>query len=246
MPTTLSATQSRGLALTTKDKRPIPNRIIRSGNGESQQLCTLFGGGDYSVDGPYFYYIVNMFLERGIDCLLIDRVWGRDPEWLAASRRQREDMARDEAEAILDQVLGLGYRKLSLVAKSLGTRAMIPYLKAHTTELVDREAIAQIIWLTPSLGEQWSILRSPFQHYVVIGSEDKLYGRMKDFKDIPQSVIPGGDHGLDAGTPAESAAALAEVLPQLAAWLDATSAGPRAGTNEEGAEKPTANHSQRA
>lgn len=209
----------RGLSLSSSHQGPVPNRIIRVGNEPSEHLCTFFPGSDYSVDGPYFYFLINMFLESGVDCLLIDRVWAREAEWLNANRLRREALARDEASAVLDQVLSLGYSTHSIVAKSLGTRAMAPYIKSHAGKLSRRNCIAQFIWLTPSLGEQWSVLRTPFRHYVVIGSEDKLMTQFEPYTDIDHSVIKNADHGLDRGNAVESAAALCSLLPDLARWV---------------------------
>lgn len=209
----------RGLALSNSNQGPIPNRIIRVGSEPSEHLCTFFPGSDYSIDGPYFYFLINMFLERGVDCLLIDRVWAREAEWLNANRLRREALARDEAAMVLDQVLSLGYPTHSIVAKSLGTRAMAPFIKSHASKLSRRNCIAQIIWLTPSLGEQWSVLRTPFRHYVVIGSEDKLMSQFQPYTDIDHSVIKNADHGLNRGNAIESAAALCSFLPDVSRWL---------------------------
>ena len=211
--TTLDITGHRGL--------PVPNQLLRP-RGPIEHLVVLLPGYRYTLDMPLFYYAENRALEVGADVLRVEVAYVRVAEFQAADDDEQRRWLLEDTEAALHATLAQrSYRGVTLVGKSLGTRAMA-HLLAGAPEAWDA------VWLTPVLAEPPVVagVRSfSGRSLVVIGTADPHYdpALLADLAAKPgieTIVVDGADHGMDIpGDPVASVRALGRYVEALVRFL---------------------------
>ena len=154
----------------------------------------------------------------------VEYAYNRDPTFGAISEAERNAWLSADASAVFGAVAALGeYERVTVLAKSLGTRAL-----AHVLAAEPPPSIAQAVWLTPLLRDaavREAIRMTSIPSLVVIGSEDPHYDA-DVLRDVTEGsaeepvVIEGADHSFDIGLdPHASFRALDQVLAALDRFL---------------------------
>lgn len=151
----------------------VPNRFFRQ-DAESDRLAIILPGYGQSADTPLLYFTTSHFLDLRADILLVDYRYSQraDYQRMDAEGRQRRLIADTTAAGHAARA-ERQYRHITLIGKSLGTRAM-----AHL--LVTEESLrdADTIWFTPVWEEgpiHTTLLAAKQRALVVIGTADPHY-----------------------------------------------------------------------
>lgn len=196
----------------------------RLNNLNSRELAVLLPGFRYSSDSPLFYYLRQLFSERGIDTLSVDYAYDRDAALLTDTDENRLARFKSDGQAILEFVEKLeGYDRVTIVGKSLGTISM-------GWASLENLPNARLIWLTPSISgtvltEQ--ILKCTNPSVCLIGTRDPGYSDtfVDDFTAPNRTVviIEGADHGISHEDGATASVPLVhQAIIELTSWIDAT------------------------
>lgn len=139
----------------------------------TDRLAIILPGAGYSVRMPLLYYTVSLFLESGADIL------GLEYDYRSTALRQAADFQQKLIENILAAAaVGLQqrqYQHVTLIGKSLGTRAMSWILSDKNHPFVGLPDF-RTVWLTP------------------VWSDEQIFSMMKDWKGRALHVIGTGDH----------------------------------------------------
>ena len=202
----------------------VPNTFFAQ-DSETHHLAVVFPGLGYTAHMPALYYPRRLLLERGADVLLVEydyrgRVNFRMPRDPERDRWFFEDVAAACAA-------GLGQRPYSgvtLVGKSLGTRAM-GYLLTEDARL----SPARCMWLTPLLRADRlrAQMRQASGHSLfVIGTADTHYdpAYLEEVRLVSGGesvVIRGADHSLEIeGDTVGSIRAVEQIVRAMQQFLD--------------------------
>lgn len=178
----------------------VPNRFFRQ-DDETDRLAIILPGYGQSADTPLLYFTTSHFLDLRADILLIDYRYSQraDYQELDAGERQRW-LSADTTAACRAALAARHYRRITLVGKSLGTRAM-----AHLLATEEPLRGADTIWFTPVWREEpvrAALLAAEQRALVVIGTADPHYDpHLAD--EVRQAingellVIPDAEHGLE-------------------------------------------------
>lgn len=207
--------------------QPVPNQLLRQ-KEEATTLAVLLPGQGYTARMPLFYYAERIALDRRWDVLSVDYAYPplEYDDDLEVRRRRLEGRKR-ELEADVDAAFAAGigqrdYRRIVLIGKSLGTRAMTHLL----AQGIEREVWN--VWLTPLINApevREAIEAHPGRSFVAIGTADFAYDaayldRLRESGKAEVVTVAGADHGLDIeGDIAGSIRALGEVIARLDAFL---------------------------
>ncbi len=204
---------------------PVPNLLQRQAE-ETRHLAIILPGWGYTADRPVLYYPGLMLLERGADLLRVEYNYVRRPDFLAAEAAERERWLMADVTAALEAGLAQRhYDEITLIGKSIGTRAMGRLLAGEA-----RVRGARAVWLTPLLGDErlleeirgWGG-RSLF----VVGTADTHYDPARLEEAVAatrgrQVRIEGADHSLEiAGNVLQTVEAMAKVMRGLEMFLSA-------------------------
>ena len=188
------------LAIAGYRDEPVPHTFFQQGEA-TEQVAILLPGLGYTCDMPLLYYASELLLGLGADVLLVEYAYGRRPDFHAASdAEKRHWLFADTAAACRAALAKRPYRKITIVGKSLGTRAM-----GHLLTTEPAFAGASAIWLTPLLRDDHllaQIEQSARPSLFVIGTADAHYDRglvaqVGGATGGAVVVIDGADHSLE-------------------------------------------------
>lgn len=179
---------------------PVPNTLLQQ-DGETRQLAVVLPGRGYTCDMPLLYYSTRFLLGRGADVLQVEYAYHRRPDFGVLPTSLQDQWLYADVDAAYQAALSQRqYRSITLVGKSLGTRAM-----GHLLATDDRLAGARAIWITP-------LLRDPIAHAAmtrwrgpalyIIGTEDPHYDpalirAIQEATGAEFAVIEGANHSLE-------------------------------------------------
>lgn len=181
------------------DGKAVPNLLLKQ-QTETGHLAVIFPGFMYTAGMPLLYYSGLQLLERSADVLRVEYTYSEQPDFPRLADEDKAARLRADAAAAVDAALAVRpYQQITLVGKSIGTRAM--------GEVVadPRLAGARCVWLTPLLKSD-ALLRqieaAPQAGLFVSGSADSLYhpARQAALAARPGNsslVIAGADHSLE-------------------------------------------------
>lgn len=204
------------------EDRPVPNLLLKQ-QAETGHLAVLFPGYMYTAGMPLLYYSGLQLLEHGADVLRVEYTYSEQPDFPRLSDEDKAARLRADAKAAVNAALAVrSYQQITLVGKSIGTRAM--------GEVVadPRLARARCVWLTPLLKSDAlleQIEAAPHAGLFVSGSADSLYhpARQAALAARPGNsslVIANADHSLEvAGSFWASMDALQSYLRALEIFL---------------------------
>jgi hypothetical protein len=127
----------------------VPNRFFRQ-DAAASHLAIVLPGYGYGCDMPLLYFTVSHLLDQGAEVLQVDYTYSRLPAYRALDTEgQQQWLVADVTAACRMALDQRPYQRITLIGKSLGTRAMAHLL---TTE----EALqgAATIWFTPIWHEE--------------------------------------------------------------------------------------------
>ncbi len=212
------------ITITGYDSQPLPNLFLKQ-EGVTDQLALVFPGLNYSADMPLLYYSAQLLLARGADVLNVGYEYGKRADFASADAETKMAWIAADSRAALDAALqARTYRRITLIGKSIGTRA-VALLAADDPRL----RTARCIWLTPLLhdaGLVEKIRRGGQRGLFIAGTADSHY----DAAVLPELVrstagksliIAGANHSMEiAGDVFASLRALEEILRVTADFLD--------------------------
>lgn len=181
---------------------PVPHTFYQQ-EEESRHVAFLLPGMGYTSHMPLLYYPARIMLALGADVLGLEYDYNRQEDFMALSGEERKHwLISDVTNACHTVLRGRTYQEITLIGKSLGTRAMGDLLTTddHLTE-------ARAIWLTPVLRSErlyTQIKEWGKRSLIVIGTADPHYNQAR-LDEIQRStkgetlVIEGADHSLEIG-----------------------------------------------
>jgi hypothetical protein len=206
--------------------RAVPNTLYRQ-ECKANHLAIVFPGYGYQASMPALYYPVRLMLARDFDVFQVDYAYNRCADFRTSPPDEQMRWFQTDVERACDAALSQrAYRQVTLVGKSIGTRAMGHLLSADAAL---REVRTQCIWLTPLLREERlraQIVEGGRRSLFVIGTADQHYapGYLRQVQEATGGqtvVIDGANHSLEIeGDVAGSLRAMERVVRAIAQFLD--------------------------
>jgi len=201
----------------------VPNTFYQQA-GEARQLAVIFPGRKYTCQMPLLYYPIRFLLAQGADVLCVDYEYGLRTDFGKLSESEQERWLLDDVTASARSALEQrAYQQITIIGKSLGTRAM--------GNLLANEAAferARAIWLTPLFGMdklRKQIKSCGQKSLFVIGTSDPHYNE-KYLDDVREAmhhevlIIDRADHCLEIeGDVLKSLQALEQVMHAIKQFL---------------------------
>lgn len=202
---------------------PVPNTFVQQ-DGATDRLAILLPGLGYSCAMPLFYYAESFLLDDGFDVLHVEYAYNRRVGFRELPQSDQIAWLLADATAAHDAgTRQRAYREVTVIGKSLGTRAMGHLL---TEQASHQHRCA--VWLTPLLRDdrlREQIRRYSGHSFFAIGADDPHYdpAYLVDVGAAPRDnavVIAGADHSLDVPHDVTASVdAVAQVLRALRQFL---------------------------
>ncbi len=191
---------------------------------DANHIAVLYPGFGYTAQMPLMYYPGRLLVEFGADVLLVGYNYSQRPDFLSASGEERDLWLRTDTIAVYEMALAQrNYERVTLVGKSIGTRAI-----GHLLASEERLPSLRCVWLTPILRNErlcTQIRRRPHRALFVVGTADSHYDAAK-LAEVQQAtggeamVIENADHSLDIrGNVVESIRALEGIIREIQEFL---------------------------
>ena len=192
--------QETALTITGYHDAAVPNRFFRH-DGAVSHLAIVLPGYGYNCDMPLLYFTVSHLLDQSVEVLQVDYTYSRLPEYRALDAEERQRWLVADVTAACQMALAQReYQRITLIGKSLGTRAM-----AHL--LATNEALqnAATVWFTPPWQEEpirACLLAARQPALVVIGTADPYYNpdlaaEIRQAINGELVVVTDAEHGLE-------------------------------------------------
>jgi predicted alpha/beta-hydrolase family hydrolase len=202
---------------------PVPNTFYEQEESTSEGALLLPGMG-YTSHMPLLYYPARIMLSLGVDVLGLEYDYSRRKDFMALAGEERKKwLLTDVTNACRTMFKGGSYQKITLIGKSLGTRAM-----GHLLATEDQLREANAIWLTPVLRSE-SLCRQIKEwgrrSLLVIGTVDPHYNQalldeIQGATDSEILIIEGADHSLEiGGNVLQSLEAMQRIVRAIQAFL---------------------------
>ncbi len=170
----------------------------------TSHAAIIFPGWGYTAQMPGLFYPTRLMSLVGADVLQVGYAYNQRTDFQTASGEVRSEWFRADIEAALHALLAQRpYEQITLIGKSLGTRAL-----GHLLTSAKLPPRVSAVWLTPLLKDEQ--LRGQIQQYAgrslfVIGTEDPHYipeylAEVQRATGGEAILIEGGDHGLNVGS----------------------------------------------
>jgi Alpha/beta hydrolase domain len=187
-------------------------------------IAVLFPGFGYSTQMPLMYYPGQLLVESEADVLQVGYNYIQRPDFRSASADERDLWLRTDTIASYTAALAQrDYERVTLVGKSIGTRAM-----GHLFDAQEQLPSPQCVWLTPILGNEQlcaQIKQRPHRALFVVGTADPHYHPDK-LAEVQQAtsgealVIENADHSLEIkGDIIESVRVLGRIMVEIEKFL---------------------------
>jgi len=167
----------------------------------TNHIAVVFPGHGYTGRMPLMYYPRQLLLQSGADVLLVEYNYSERPDFQSASVEERDLWLKTDIipayEAAFSQ---RDYERVTLVGKSIGTRAI-----GHLLATEDRLPSLSCVWLTPIVRNEQlyaQIKQRPHKALFIVGTNDPHYDQAK-LSEVQQAtagqamVIANADHGLE-------------------------------------------------
>lgn len=206
--------------------KPVPHTFFQQ-DEDAHHVAILLPGMGYSSHMPVLYYPMSIMLALGADVLRVEYEYHRREDFMALRGNERKQwLVADTANACITVLKERSYRDITLIGKSLGTRAM-----GHLLTTEDSLKHARAIWLTPVLRSEG--LRSQIKEWgqpslFVIGTADPHYNQahLDEIRESTGSdilIIEGADHSLEIGSDIfKSLGAMEKVIRAVQAYTNSS------------------------
>ena len=202
--------------------KPVPHTFFQQ--EEAQHVAIVLPGMGYTSHMPLLYYPASIMLDLGADVLRLEYEYTRQEDFMVLKGAERKQWLLSDVTNACQTVLGeRSYEKITLMGKSIGTRAMGHLL---TTEAEFNQAAA--IWLTPvirSEGLRAQIKKWGKRSLFVIGTADQHYDPhlIEEIREATKGevlVIEGADHSLEIqGNLLQSLQAMERVIRTIQSFV---------------------------
>ncbi|MGD8226140.1 MAG: hypothetical protein PVH82_17495 [Desulfobacteraceae bacterium] len=202
---------------------PVPNTFYEQEESTSEVALLLPGLG-YTSHMPLLYYPARIMLSLGADVLGLEYDYNQRRDFMRLAGEERKKwLLTDVTNACRTMFKRGSYQNITLVGKSLGTRAM-----GHLLTTDDQLRESNAIWLTPVLRSE--SLCSQIKEWgrrslMVIGTADPHYNQalldeIQGETDSEMLIIEGADHSLEiGGNVLQSLEAMQRVVRAIQAFL---------------------------
>lgn len=195
-------------------------KTIKESNNNTS-LVIFYPGYRYTLNAPVFFYLQELFMQKGFDILGIDYRYHENADFLSTTDEEKQTWFRYDCNAIGKAIKNYseGYKRIIYVGKSLGTIVLLNQLKDG---LIQEKA--EIILLTPATDAHeiyLTIQKIQNRILIVYGNADKYYNKMyidllKGRKDVFIKVIEKAGHVFEeAGNIKQSIFNLEEVISTI-------------------------------
>ena len=202
---------------------PVPHTFYEQEETPAQVALLLPGMG-YTSHMPLLYYPARIMLSAGADVLGLEYDYNRRKDFMALPGEERKQWLLTDVTRACHTVLeGRSYQEITIIGKSLGTRAM-----GHLLTADDQLREANAIWLTPVLRSErlcTQIREWGRRSLMVIGTADPhfnqaLLDEIQRETDSEMLIIEGADHSLEIGGDVlRSLAAMEQVIRAIQAFV---------------------------
>lgn len=180
-------------------------------------LAIIFPGAGYTCDRPLLYYATDICLTRkNMRVLQVHQNYLMIDAWMKTTDDERRLWCASDATAVWNNVREtLNHKLYTLIGKSAGTRCIAGLLEQNI------EGISRVVWLTPALQANWGLLGDErFPGLSVIGTDDRWYGKARQYLSTNSLVIDGADHSMEFyGDYERSIDVLAQITKAIDEWL---------------------------
>jgi hypothetical protein len=168
---------------------------------DTDHISVLFPGFSYSDEMPLLYYPRQLLRAAGADVFAVGYNYSENPDFLAASPEERDLWLKTDAIAAYEiAVSQRDYERVTLVGKSIGTRA-IGYLMATQEHFPSLGCV----WLTPILRNETLCVQmkhKPHRALFVAGTADSEYipERLAEIQQATKGqalILENADHSLE-------------------------------------------------
>ncbi len=140
------------MSLATAMRLCLPLSFVKSTRQPTLPSC--FQDSDIPAQMPLMYYPGRLLLESGADVFLVGYNYSQRPDFQSAPVEERDLWLRTDAIAAYQAALAQrNYERVTLVGKSIGTRAI-----GHLLATEERLPSLRCVWLTPILRNE-TVLR---------------------------------------------------------------------------------------
>lgn len=167
----------------------------------TKHIAVLFPGFGYSGQMPLLYYPRQLLLGSGADVFVVGYNYPERPEFLSASVEDRDLwLGTDSIAAYKSAAAQRNYERVTLVGKSIGTRAI-----GHLLAADEKLPSLRCVWLTPILRNDLlcaQIMQRPHQALFVVGTADSHHipeklAEVQEATGGEALVIENADHSLE-------------------------------------------------
>jgi predicted alpha/beta-hydrolase family hydrolase len=184
----------------------VPNTLLWQ-ERQARQVAIVLPGIGYTCHMPLLYYASQSLLTLGMDVLWVEYNYIRRDDYRALSGTEQNQWFFEDVTAACRIALAQrSYREITLVGKSMGTRAMA-HLIATDARLTD----CRDVWLTPVLRDATvrEQIKSRPHPLVVIGTADPYYDSaylagLGATGASEVMVVDGADHSMEIKGDVES------------------------------------------
>lgn len=168
---------------------------------DTKHIAVLFPGFGYSGQMPLLYYPRQLLLGVGADVFVVGYNYPERPEFLSASLEDRDLwLWTDAIAAYKSAAAQRNYERVTLVGKSIGTRAI-----GHLLSADERLPSLRCVWLTPILRNDLlcaQIKQRPHRALFVVGTADSHHipeklAKVQEATGGEALVIENADHSLE-------------------------------------------------
>lgn len=203
--------------------RVVPCALFRQEH-ETGHLGVLFPGFGYSGQMPLLYYPRQVLFASGADVFVVGYNYSEDPDFVAASGEQRKLRLQGDAVAAYEKAAGQRkYERVTLVGKSIGTRAV-----GHVLATEENLPALSCIWLTPIFRSDTlcaQMKQRPHRGLFVVGTSDAHYlpDKLAEVQEATAGqavIIEGANHSLEIpGNVGQSLQALERIMVAIGQFL---------------------------
>lgn len=190
------------------------------------RLVIFYPGYRYTLNAPVFFYLQELFVQKGFDILGIDYRYYENADFLSTTDEEKDIWFRYDCKAIGKAINNFseGYERIIYVGKSLGTTVLNNQLKDGLIR-----GKAEIILLTPGTEVHeiyLTVQRIQNRTLIIYGNADKYYNKMhidliKDRKDTFIKEIEKAGHVFEEeGNIKQSILNLAEVINTICDFIN--------------------------
>jgi hypothetical protein len=178
--------------------KKVPNTFISQSN-PTGHLGIILPGYRHSADMADLHYAARILMEQGADLLRVEYLYYQT-DYLNQSESAQNQRISEDVFAVCNACLAFRpYTKITLVGKSLGTRAM-GFLLGD-----ERFQKAECVWSTPPLTTEWLYSRIEQvrpRSLFIFGTADDYYKpeNLQHLIKVTNGravVVEGANHGLE-------------------------------------------------